>query len=72
VLRERVFEIGGILTIVAGILLLAAFALNPVWLLWGILEAGALLIAFGAFFLYVGRGSRKDRRRLLESPRPPS
>jgi hypothetical protein len=52
-------------------LLLVAFALNPVPLLWGALEAGGLLIAFGVFFIYVGRGARKDRRRLLEMPKPP-
>ncbi len=58
--------------IAAGVLLLAAFALNPVWLLWGAAEAGLLLIGFGIFFIYVGRGSREDRHRLLESPKPPT
>jgi hypothetical protein len=71
VLRERIFEIGGGLCIVTGILLLAGFALNPTWLLWGFIEAGGLLIGFGVLFLYVGRGSRRDRLRLLESPKPP-
>lgn len=71
-LRERVFAIGGGLTIAAGVLLLATFALNPGWLLAGIVEAGGLLIGFGIFFIYVGRGSRNDRRRLLESPKPPT
>jgi hypothetical protein len=70
-LRERVFVVGGGLTIAAGVLLLAAFALNPVWLLWGIVEAGVLLVGFGTFFIYVGRGSRRDRERLLESPKAP-
>lgn len=70
-LKERVFEIGGGLAIAAGILMLATFGLNPTWLLAGLLEAGGLLIGFGVFFLYVGRGSRRDRRRLLDSPKPP-
>jgi hypothetical protein len=70
-LTERIFAIGGWLTIAAGILLLVAFVLNPVLLLWGALEAGILLVGFGGFFLFVGRGARRDRRRLLDSPRPP-
>jgi hypothetical protein len=70
-LRERIFEIGGGLSIAAGILLLAAFGLDPTWLLWGFLEAGGLLIGFGVFFLYVGRGSRRDRQRLIDSPKRP-
>jgi hypothetical protein len=70
-LRERIFEIGGGLCIAAGILLLAAFGLNPTWLLWGFLEAGGLLIGFGVFFLFVGRGSRRERHRLLNSPQRP-
>lgn len=70
-LRERVFAIGGWLTIVAGALFLMAFVLNPSPLLAGVLPAGALLIGFGAFFLYVGRGARRERLQLLESPEPP-
>jgi hypothetical protein len=71
VLNERIFAIGGGLVIAAGILLLVAFILNPVPLLWGALEAAGLLIAFGVFFIYVGRGAQRDRRRLLETPKPP-
>jgi hypothetical protein len=72
VLNERIFAIGGGLVIGAGVLLLVAFILNPVPLLWGSLGAAVLLIAFGVFFIYVGRGARKDRRRLLETPKPPT
>ena len=71
-LPERVFAIGGVLAIAAGGLLLATFALTPSPLVWGLLEAAVLLVGFGAFFLYVGRGAGRDRRRLLESPKPPS
>jgi hypothetical protein len=71
VLPERVFAIGGVLSIAAGGLLLLAYVLNPSPLLWGAIEAGLLLVGFGLFFIYVGSGSRRDRRRLLESPKPP-
>lgn len=71
-LPERVFSIGGVLSVGAGGLLLVSYILDPSTLLWGDLEAAILLIAFGLFFLYVGRGARSDRRRLLESPRPPA
>lgn len=70
-LPERVFSIGGVLSAAAGGSLLVAFVLHPSTLLWGALEAGVLLIGFGLFFVYVGRGARVSRRRLLESPRPP-
>jgi hypothetical protein len=71
VLTERIFAIGGSLVIAAGVLLLIAFILNPVPLLWGALVTAGLLIAFGVFFIYVGRGARKDRQKLLETPKPP-
>lgn len=71
-LRERVFVIGGALSMAAGVLLLAAFLQTPVPLLWGALESAVFLLGFGAFFIYVGNGARRDRERLLESPRPPS
>lgn len=70
-LRERIFEIGGALCIAAGALLLASFALNATWLLWGFIEAGGLLIGFGLLFVYVGRGSRRERLALLNTPQPP-
>ena len=70
-LRERVFAVGGWITIAAGLLFVVAFILNPSPLLAGVLPAGGLLVGFGAFFLYVGRGARRDRLRLLESPEPP-
>ena len=70
-LNERIFTIGGCLTIVAGVLLLVAFALNPDSLLWGVIEAGLLLVGFGVFFIYVGREARRGRQRLLDSPKPP-
>ena len=70
-LTERVFAIGGCLAIAAGGLLVVAFILNPVPLLWGLLEAAILLMGFGGFFINVGRGARRDRRRLLDSPKPP-
>lgn len=71
-LPERVFLVGGGLSVGAGGLLIAAFVLGPSAVLWADLEAAGLLIAFGLFFVYVGRGAREDRRRLLESPRPPA
>ena len=70
-LRERTFEIGGALCIAAGALLLAGFVLNTAWSLWGFIEAGGLLIGFGLLFLYVGRGSRRERLALLNAPQPP-
>ncbi|MCI4353714.1 MAG: hypothetical protein L3K14_10120 [Thermoplasmata archaeon] len=70
-LPERVFALGGWLSIVAGGLLLVAFVENPAPVLCGILPAGVFLLGFGVFFLYVGRGSARDRRRLLETPRRP-
>jgi hypothetical protein len=70
-LPERIFTIGGVLTIAAGVLLVVAFVLSPVFLFYGPLEAGALLIGFGVFFIYVGRGARRDRRRLTDLPEPP-
>jgi hypothetical protein len=71
-LSERVFVIGGTIAMAAGGLLVAAFVLNPSPLLWGALEAAALLLGFGGFFIYVGRGARGERLRLLDSPRPPN
>jgi Flp pilus assembly protein TadB len=70
-LTERIFAIGGWLTIAAGALLLIAFVLNPVLLLTGVVVAGILLLGFGGFFLYVGRGAHRERQRLLETPKPP-
>lgn len=70
-LPERIFILGGLLSAGAGTLLLLAFLLNPSPLLWGSLEAGFLLLAFGGFFVYVGRGARAERHRLLDLPRPP-
>jgi hypothetical protein len=71
VLPERVFLVGGLVTILAGFLLVIAFVLNPSPLLWGTLEAAGLILGLGGFFVYVGRGARGERRRLLDSPRPP-
>ncbi|MGC2289420.1 MAG: hypothetical protein WA688_06145 [Thermoplasmata archaeon] len=68
---ERVFAIGGCLAVAAGGLLLVAFVLNPVPLLWGLIEAAVLLVGFGGFFVYVGSGARRARQRLLDSPKPP-
>jgi hypothetical protein len=72
VLPERVFVIGGCLAIAAGGLLFLAFILNPTPLLGGLLEAGLLLVGFGGFFIYVGRGAHRDRQKLLDSPEPPA
>ena len=66
VLRERVFEIGGLLTIALGILFVA-FLLNagagPVYFTYYVTPAW--LFAFGGFFLWVGRAARNERRRSL-------
>jgi len=70
-LPERVFALGGWLAIAAGLLLLLAAFWNPSPYTWGIFEAAAFLIGFGLFFLYVARGARKDRQRLLDSPERP-
>ena len=70
-LTERVFAVGGWLSITAGGLLLLAFVQNPAPVLWGILPAAAFLVGFGVFFLYVGRGARRERQRLLETPERP-
>ena len=71
-LPERVFAIGGWLSIITGLLLLVFVGLNPNPFVWGILETAALFLGLGGFFLYVGRGAQRDRRRLLESPERPS
>lgn len=71
VLPERIFAIGGWLSIVAGGLFLATFITDPVPPLWGVIPTGVFLVGFGAFFLYVGKGAQQDRRRLLQSLEPP-
>jgi O-antigen ligase len=71
-LPERVFTIGGWLCIATSALLAAAIALNPSPFLWYLIPTVVLFLGLGAFFLYVGLGARRDRRRLLESPERPS
>ena len=70
-LPERVFVIGGGLSIAAGALLATADLLNPNPLFWSVLSTAGLFVGFGAFFLHVGGGARRYRRRLLDSPQPP-
>lgn len=70
-LPERVFTIGGGLSIATGLLLALAIVLNPDPFLWYVLPSVVLFIGLGTFFLYVGKGAQRDRRRLLESPQPP-
>ncbi len=70
-LPERVFAIGGWLSIGAGALVAAAAVLDPNPFYWSMIETAGLFVGFGALFLYVASGARRDRRRLLESPQPP-
>jgi hypothetical protein len=71
VLRERVFEIGGVLTMALGGLFVVwiwppgNWALYfPIWITAG------WLFAFGAFFVWVGRSARAARRRELQMLEP--
>jgi hypothetical protein len=70
-LPERVFTIGGLLCVLAGVLLLGtlawfgAFAIDP---FFG--APGALFVGFGGFFVYVGAGARKERLELLRAGEP--
>jgi hypothetical protein len=70
-LRERAFQMGGILSIVAGLALLALDLLNPSPFSLGLGLSGGLLAAFGAFYWYVGAGARRERQDLLAQARPP-
>ncbi len=71
-LPERVFAIGGWLSIATGGLLAMAVVLNPNAVLWNVLPPIAFFEGLGAFFLYVGKGAHRDRRNLLDAPqRPP-
>ncbi len=65
-LPERVFELGGALTIaLAGTLLGAVLwaGVGPDYI--GFWIVPPMLTSFGAFFIYVGRQARAERRRLL-------
>jgi hypothetical protein len=75
-LVERVFLLGGALCLVAGVLMLGAlasfgaFAVDPF-----LATPGVLFLGFGALFVYVGVGARRERRSLLrlgEEGIPPS
>ncbi len=70
-LAERVFIIGGVLSIVAGAAFLLTFLAFGTGLLIALIPTGGFLVGFGVFFVYVGRGARNARQRLLDSPRPP-
>jgi hypothetical protein len=69
-LPERVFSVGGGLSIATGALLALAGTFEGSLVLVSILPAAIFLIGFGAFFLYVGSGAKRARQRLLDSPRP--
>ena len=65
-LRETVFEVGGALTIGLG----ASLAVGLAWAGAGEMYlaawmASGLAVLFGAFFLYVGREERRNRRDFL-------
>ncbi len=65
-LVERVFELGGILTIVFGAALaVLLYATDAGSYGVGIFLGPLLLIGFGAFFIGVGRQARADRQALL-------
>ncbi|MGI0131826.1 MAG: hypothetical protein ACREDK_01825 [Thermoplasmata archaeon] len=77
-LIERVFLIGGTLTILlGGMIAIAELLAGSVGTYPAFLETAVLLIAFGVFFLYVGRGARRERVALLalgdpvQRPPPP-
>ncbi len=70
-LVERVFEIGGVLTIAAGAALAGLlYATGAYGVSVGVFLTPALLIGFGVFFLWVGRQAREDRRGLLALAEP--
>jgi len=71
-LPERVFALGGWLCVLAAALLVVAALLNPNPFFWAMIETAGLFAGMGGFFVYVGRGARRDRRRLLDSPQPPA
>jgi hypothetical protein len=64
-LIERVFAIGGLLCLAAGAWLAVETAIYGL-VYFGWAEGAALFVGFGIFFLYVGRGARRQRRSLLE------
>lgn len=67
-LVERVFALGGGVCVAGGLLLLVVAALLGIGLAFlPFLVGAALLVAFGVFFLAVGRDARRERRRLLRS-----
>lgn len=75
-LLERVFLIGGILTILLGSLLASSDVLAGTLVEYPpFIEAAVLMIGFGIFFLYVSRDARRERLKLLRlgdrPPRPP-
>jgi hypothetical protein len=66
-LRETQFVLGGVVLMTAGV----AFAAALAWGGAGLPELGAwigsgLAVAFGAFFVTVGRDERRMRRKFLE------
>lgn len=66
-LLERVFLIGGVLTILLGVLLgVVDVAIGGLLAYPPLIEAAALMVGFGGFFLLVSRDARRERLRLLD------
>jgi hypothetical protein len=65
-LIERTFEVGGAMTLASGGLFLAYLVESGILFAYpGFLVAGAGLVGFGAFFVWVGRQARQERLALL-------
>lgn len=68
VARDTTFLIGGALVIGLGVALAAGLAWSGAgWWYFQAWLGAAVSIGLGAFFMAVGRGERRERRRMLES-----
>lgn len=77
-LRETGFVVGGALLAAVGVAFFVTLViLGANWWAFSAYLGALLMVGFGAFFIYVGRGEGADRRESLEqlekgTPPPPS
>ena len=71
VLRETTFFVGGVLTIGLGIAFgYGLYSAGVGFEFLGAWVAAGIAVGFGAFFIYVSRGERRERQRLLRTFEP--